>query len=701
MTTPQMLRENARARLLELVGEGFALRRGHPIPLGATPLRDGVNFAVFSSHAAAMTLVLFHPGDTAAALELPLDPTFHRTGNVWHVFVAGLEPGVEYAYRASPAQAPAGRARVDEERLLLDPWARSVSGAAEWGASAPAVFRPRRGRVVEDGFDWGADRPLNHHLADSVIYEVNVRAFTAHPSAAVAHPGTFRGIVEKIPYLKQLGVTAVELMPVTEYEECEIARLHPKLGKPLRNLWGYQPLALFAPKAGFAASGRQGGELSEMREMVAALHRAGIEVVLDMVFNHTGEGDETGPVLSFRGLDDAVYYMREPGTGRYLDFTGCGNTLNCNHPVVRSLIVNALRYWATELHVDGFRFDLAAVLGRGPDGNVLRNPPLLEEIALDPVLAETKLIAEAWDAAGLYQVGEFGSHGRWAEWNGRFRDDVRRFARGDGGMVGTLATRLAGSADLYQDDGRAPWHSVNFVTCHDGFTLRDLVSHAHRHNEANGEGNRDGNAAEISFNCGVEGETHVPDVLRLRARQQRNLAALLLLSQGVPMLLSGDELGRSQHGNNNAYCQDDETSHLDWGLARVNADLLRFFERMLAFRRAHPSLRRRSYAADDDRPWIAWHGARLAQPDWSGGSRLLAFHLLGGSDDDIFVAINGSDDARSFALPALANPGRRWRLVADTAALPPRDVAEPGQEPPVEGASRRLEPRSLVVLVGL
>jgi len=493
-------------------------------------------------------------------------------------------------------------------------------------------------------------------------------------------------------------------MPVTEFEESDNLQRNPLSGESLVNFWGYQPVSFFAPKASYAATSARGGAVLEFKDMVKALHEAGIEVILDMVFNHTAEGDERGPTFAYRGLANTTYYLIDPKDGTYQNFSGCGNTTNCNHPVTRGLIISALRYWVTEMHVDGFRFDLASILGRGQDGVALANPPLVELIAMDPVLANVKLIAEAWDAAGLYQVGSFPSWGRWAEWNGRFRDDLRRFVKSDPGLVPSLATRLSGSADLYRGSGRAPWHSVNFVTSHDGFTLADLVSYNQKHNEANGEANKDGGDDNLSWNCGVEGATESSDVLALRARQARNLAALQFVSQGMPMILAGDELGRSQRGNNNAWCHDSELSWIDWSLRKQNADLFHFFRRLIAFRKAHPSLRRRTFFEDEPcggPPLVVWHGRKLAQPDWSQESRVLAFHLPSGrGDDDIYVAANSHWQAHDFALPPLAG-GRMWRRFVDTLAPPPDDAAEPGREPILSGQKTyRLGSRSVVILVG-
>ena len=425
-------RESARNGLLRIVHEDFAVRRGHPLPYGASVRRDGVNFSVYSPQATELMLVLFLPGEKEPALELPLDRRYNKTGDVWHVLVRGIDPGIEYGFRAGCEPNPSPHLlRFDRSRVLIDPHSKAVAGLEQWGEVATANGRlgSLRSRVVEEEFDWGHERPLSVPLADSVIYEIHVRGFTRHPSSAVTHPGTFSGIVEKIPYLRELGVTAVELMPVTEFEECDNPRSNLLTGEPLRNFWGYQPVSFFAPKASYARPGAGGQVVREFREMVKALHEAGIEVILDIVFNHTGEGDERGVTFCWRGLDNPTYYLLDPKTGRYLNYSGCGNTMNCNHPVVRHQILSALRYWVTEMHVDGFRFDLASILGRGRDGEVLPNPPLLESIAADPVMADVKLIAEAWDAAGLYQVGSFPSWGRWAEWNGRFRDEVRRFVR--------------------------------------------------------------------------------------------------------------------------------------------------------------------------------------------------------------------------------------------------------------------------------
>lgn len=675
----------SKVSILDVVTEQFEIARGEPLPIGATSVRGGVNFSLFSKHATDVSLVLFAPGQVDSLAEFPLDSRYNKTGDIWHACVRGLDPGIEYGFRAGMGGNPSPRLhRFDTEKVLVDPYARSLTGGEIWGrgrADRQAAWL-RRSRVIDPGYDWKFDQPLNRHLADSVIYELHVRGFTRHPSSGVDHPGTFHGLTEKIPYLKELGVTAVELMPVTDFLETDCLARNPATGEQLLNFWGYHPISFFALKASYASNPSLGAEVREFKAMVKAFHDAGIEVILDMVYNHTGEGDEQGATFSFRGLDNSIYYLTDQDTGRYLNFSGCGNTMNCNHPVVRDLILDSLRYWVTETHIDGFRFDLASILGRGTDGSVLANPPLLERIAADPVLANVKLIAEAWDAAGLYQVGSFPSWGRWAEWNARFRDDVRQFWKGSPDMVRPLATRFCGSADLYRGSGRAPFHSVNFVTSHDGFTLADLVSYNEKHNEANGEQNRDGLNGNDSWNCGEEGPTSDQQIQNLRKRQVKNMAASLLLSQGVPMISAGDEFGRTQRGNNNAYCQDNEVSWLDWDKAESNKDLLRFFRRVIEFRRNHSLFRQREFIGHGPQqiPKIIWHGVQLQQPDWSWHSRSIAVELqFDGQDSDLFFIFNAYSDQLTFQLPALGH-GKRWCRLLDTSLESPYDIADSNEE---------------------
>lgn len=663
--------------------KSFHTGPGNPLHLGATITPDGVNFAVFSRHASSVSLVLFEPGSYSPLAEIPLDPEINRTGDIWHIVVRPLDLSIRYGYKVDGPFDPQGSGHFfSPNHLLLDPYARALSSSSVWGLahSVSGVddekhgFR-RRCLLATDSFDWEGDRPLNIPLKDTIIYEMHVRGFTRHPSSGVLHPGTYAGIIEKIPYLQALGITAVELLPVFEFNENENINVNPTSGERLKNFWGYSSIAFFAPKASYAASGRNGQQVREFKEMVKALHRAGIEVILDVVFNHTGEGQEDGPVLSFRGLDNSIYYLLDQTTRQYLNFSGCGNTVNGNHPVVRTLIMDSLRYWVTEMHVDGFRFDLASILARGRNGEVLSNPPIVEEIAEDPILANTKMIAEAWDAAGLYQLGTFSTSARWAEWNGKFRDDVRAFLCGHENTVASLATRLAGSSDLFEASDRHPYNSINFITCHDGFTLQDLVSYNTKHNLANGENNRDGTDCHISWNSGKEGETKNKRVATLRARRIRTFAALLFLAQGVPMLLAGDEFGRSQQGNNNAYCQDNKISWLDWTLTEKNKDLLRFFRLLIDLRKRHPVFRRATFFPPAGE--ILWQGPTGA-PDWSPSSRALAFFLDGRAcqgerDDDFFVMLNSGAKAQTF-LVADPPPGRQWLQIVNTGAAAPHDI---------------------------
>jgi len=591
------------------------VQTGNPLPIGgAHEQGGGVNFVLFSRHATGVRLEFYqNPDDSFPSRIIDFDPVRHRTGDVWHVWVRGIPAGQLYGYRVEGPYLPEEGHRFNPQKLLLDPYARAIAGVENWdfpaargydsssrlndlsfsavdnaGTTPKCIF-------TDDHFDWELDSPPKHSASDTVIYEIHVRGFTIHPSAGVAHPGTFAGLTEKIPYLQDLGVTAVELMPVLEFNENESSRLNPITSEKLKNYWGYNPAAFFAAKQSYCTGGPPGRQIREFREMVKAFHRAGIEVILDIVLNHTAEGDELGPTISLRGIENSIFYMlQENGRRFYKNFSGVGNTLNANHPVVREFVRNVLRYWVMHMHVDGFRFDLASVLGRDEHGNILQNAPLLEGIAEDPILRDAKIIAEAWDAGGAYQVGCF-STTRWTEWNGRFRDDVRRFWAGDGGMMGSFASRICGSSDLYQGSGKGPSSSLNFVTCHDGFTLNDLVSYKQKHNDQNGENNRDGIDANYSDNCGVEGPSQDPGVEGMRNRMIKNFLLTLFISRGVPMLLGGDEFRRSQCGNNNAYCQDNEVSWLDWRLLEEHKEIQRFTRGMIAFRRAHPVLRREDF----------------------------------------------------------------------------------------------------------
>jgi isoamylase len=687
----------------------YKLRPGRVFPFGATLVPGGVNFSIFSRSATSCTLVLFEKGESQPMAEIPFPPEF-RIGNVYSMIVFDLDyERIEYGYRFDGPFDPKVGHRFNKDKILLDPYAKVVGGRDVWGT--PPDWNDsfqHRGRLLFEDFDWESDRPLEIPMADLVVYEMHVRSFTKHPSSGVKHKGTFAGLTEKIPYLKELGINCVELMPIYEFDEFENSRRHPQTDELLVNYWGYSTVNFFAPKAGFAASGKYGMQVDELKTMVKEFHRNGIEVILDVVFNHTSEGNEQGPYISFRGVDNQTYYMLTPD-GYYYNFSGCGNTLNCNNPIVRNIVLDCLRYWASEYHIDGFRFDLASILGRDPFGAPLANPPLLETLAFDPILAKCKLIAEAWDAGGLYQVGSFPAYGRWAEWNGKYRDCIRKFLKGDLGQVGEMSQRVQASPDIYYT--RGPMASINFITCHDGFTLYDLVAYNSKHNEANGENNNDGNNDNHSWNCGWEGESTDPAVNALRRQQIKNALSLLLVSHGVPMILMGDEAGRTQYGNNNTYCHDNELNWFDWSLVEKNAELVRFAKQLIHFRKAHPVLRPNHHLRNMDYvgsglPDISWHGTRAWNADWSGTSRVLAFLLCGKharegtvQDDDIYVAANSFWEGLEFEIPELPN-GRAWHVFVNTGAASPEDVWEPGKEPPLSNPRHLwVGARSVVILV--
>jgi isoamylase len=688
----------------------YRLRAGKPFPFGATVVPGGVNFAIFSRYATSCTLVLFQKGDAEPMVEIPFPREF-VVGNVFAMTVFGLdfqELDFEYGFRMDGLYAPHRGHWFDPDNILLDPYAKAIGGRDVWGEfeSHDDIY-PHRAQLIYDDYDWAEDRPLEIPIEDLVIYEMHVRGFTQHPSSGVKFPGTFAAIREKIPYLKELGVNCVELMPIFEFDEFEYDRVNPYTGEKLINYWGYSTIGFFAPKSGYAATGRLGMQCDEFKTLVKELHRNGIEVILDVVFNHTAEGNEKGKTISFRGIDNKTYYMLAPD-GHYLNFSGTGNTMNCNNPVVRNMVLDCLRYWVAEYHIDGFRFDLASILGRDQYGMPLANPPLIETMAYDPILAKTKLIAEAWDAGGLYQVGTFPAYGRWAEWNGKYRDGIRRFLKGDDGMAWEAAERIQGSPDLYLSRGTGA--SINFITCHDGFSLLDLFSYNQKHNYANGEENRDGANDNYSWNCGIEGETDNEQINALREKMVKNAAALLLVSQGVPMILMGDEIGHSKQGNNNTYCHDNELNWMNWGLKEQNSGLFRFFQQMIAFRHKHPSLRNAGHFAHRDYmgsgyPDISWHTTRSWDTNWNG--RTIAFMLCGkhakngtAEDDYIYVATNMHWEAHSFEIPVLPK-GLAWHLFADTGATTPEDIAVPGEELLLyDQRSYQVEARSIVILVG-
>jgi glycogen operon protein len=671
---------------------------GGPLPLGVTETCDGFNFAVFSRHASSISLELFDGMNDEPLASIPLDPLRNRTGDIWHIALSRDVKGKSYGLRVDGLWAPGEGHRFDRRNLLLDPYAIALTGSAAWEMETPTFLSnadarvcSARGWIGDDQFDWQDDRRPNHPWSTTVIYETHVRGLTMHPSSGVVHRGHYSGLIEKIPYFRELGVTAIELMPIQEFRECEIGH---RTGTPLRNYWGYNPVALFAPKASYAISESSGSALFEFKMAVRELHKVGIEVILDVVFNHTAEGGENGPAFSFRGLDNAIYYLLDPERHGYIDYTGCGNTLNCNHPVVRSLIVDCLRHWVMHFHVDGFRFDLASILGRDSEGRLLSNPPLLEQIAEDPILRDVKLIAEAWDLGGAFQVGSFPGR-RWADWNCHFRNDVRRFWRGDPGMTGAFATRLCGSADLFQRDNEGPLNSINFVTCHDGFTLNDLVSYARKHNEENGEENRDGSAENCSENNGVEGPTEDVGIEQLRLRQIKNFFVTLFASRGVPMVLGGDEFRRTQHGNNNAYCQDNEISWYDWRLAEKNADLIRFVSRLIAFRKEHPVLGAERFYSNGE---IQWFDAEGGPPEWHGRNNRIGCLIRDDAKDGaraLSLLFNAGLQPCRFVLPA--PPAGPWQVVVDTAQTSPNDIPDVAGRQAV-GDAITLTARSSVVL---
>ena len=695
--------------------ESVEVRAGSPLPFGAYQVGQGANFALFSRYATRVLLELYDsPATRSPSRTFDLDPVRHRTGDVWHVWLRGITAGQLYGYRIDGPYQPEQGHRFNVNKLLLDPLATTLVGTQNWNFEAARGYDSSSSlsdlsfstvddagctpkcMVADAHFDWESDLPPRHPT-DAVIYEAHVRGFTIDPSSRAAHPGTYRGLLEKIPYLKDLGVTAMELMPVQEFNENELSRVNPISKERLRNFWGYNPAAFLAPKETYSTQGSPGQQTIEFREMVKSFHRTGIAVILDIVLNHTAEENELGPTICLRGTDNSIYYMlQEDGRRYYKDFSGVGNTLNANHPVVRDFIVHVLRYWVMVMHVDGFRFDLASVLGRDQHGNLLQNAPLIENIAEDPILRDVVLIAEAWDAGGAYQVGSF-SKCRWGEWNGRFRDDVRRFWLGEPGTMGLFASRICGSADLYERSGKGPATSVNFVTSHDGFTLNDLVSYTQKHNEDNGENGRDGTNDNYSDNCGVEGPSDSPAIEALRNRLIKNFLLTLFISRGVPMLLAGDEFRRTQQGNNNAYCQDNAISWLDWSFLEKHREIHRFTRGMIAFRRAHPVLRKNAFYTDADIKWFAPQGTT---PAWADSEqKAFACLILGGSEGDLFLMFNSDAAPSDFSIPA-APDNKIWRLVADTSRQAPEDLYGPGEEPSMQDqVSFRVEPRSSAIFL--
>ena len=688
------------------------IREGRPETLGAVITQGGVNFAVYSRDAVSVTLFLFEKdASERPAKSFELDPVKNKTGDIWHIEIGGIGEGALYLYKIDGPYDPTKGFRFNKHKYIFDPYAKAFSKGSVFlsynnlhargfvdnaGGEVLDLSNFPKCVVVKDDFDWEGDRPLNYPLEKTVIYETHVKGFTANTNSKVTDGtgGTYAGFTKKTDYLKQLGVTAVELLPVFEFDENENGNVNPKTGGRLVNYWGYSTIGFFAPKTSYAFDKTPGGAVKEFKQMVKELHKAGIEVILDVVYNHTAEGNEHGYTFGLRGLQNDVYYHLPQGEKQYyMNYSGCGNSVNCNHPVVQNFILDSLRYWVLNMHVDGFRFDLASILTRASNGSPVPQdfPSITAAISQDPVLSKTKIIAEPWDCAGLYQLGGFpgGDKNRWSEWNGRFRDDIRRFIRGDENAATAAATRIAGSSDCYNHSGRKPTASINFITAHDGFTLNDLVTYNYKHNEENGEQNRDGSDDNLSYNHGFEGECSNPKIEALRIKKIKNFLIYLFVSQGVPMLLGGDEMRRTQNGNNNAYCQDNALSWMDWSLQEKNADLVRFTSNLINLRKNHRVFCRSNFFSDSYEkgfvPEISWFDMNAKNPDWTKQKRFLAFKLSGSlkdglaPDNDFYIATNTDIYDLTITLPALP-ADKKWYLVADTAMPCPQDIFEEGKE---------------------
>lgn len=684
---------------------GFPVRPGIYDLNGATPLQNGVNFTIHTCGGTSCELLLFHRAQEEPFAVLPF-PEAYKIGDVYSMIVYGLNiDEFEYAYRVDGPYCPEKGLLFDKNKILLDPYAKAVAGQRTWGIRWDHTYHAR---VVKDRFDWGDMPQSKKELCDLIIYELHVRDFTHHPSSGVQHRGTFSGLMEKIPYLKELGINAVELMPIFEFDETMNSRTVD--GKQLLECWGYNTVGFFAPNSSYAAANEHNLEGTELKTLIKALHDNGIEVILDVVFNHTAEGNEKGNTFSFKGFDNNIYYMLTPD-GNYYNFSGCGNTLNCNHPVVQQLILECLRYWTINYRVDGFRFDLASILGRNEDGSPMNNPPLLRTLADDSILSNVKLIAEAWDAGGLYQVGSFPASGRWAEWNGRYRDSLRSYLKGDSWNAWDAAWSISGSGDLYggyydnTHSNYAGYNScVNFLTCHDGFTLYDLYAYNYKHNEANGWNNTDGANDNRSWNCGAEGETDDPEVLSLRRRMIRNACAVLMCSRGTPMFLAGDEFGNTKFGNNNSYCQDNITSWLDWRMLEKNKDLFEFFKFMIAFRKKHPVIHKQLPTSVCGMDPIHTHNLNAEETDIPRDARTFCVSFAGydkekGKDDLIYVAVNTFWEDVTITLPNLHGRGA-WHLSVNTYGDGNGHYCYPeGQEVRID-RSFVMRPRSVAVFTG-
>ncbi len=694
------------------ISKTTALQAGQPSPLGTSKQGNGVNFAIFSQHATQVRLEFYGSPDSSVPQRvIDLDSNINRTGDVWHVLVQGIKPGQLYAYRMGGPYDPKAGHRFNFKKLLLDPYAQAISSRSKWDFDPCVGYSPAMNGgdlvpssiddaaampkcVVPDGnFDWKGDIAPRLPWSKTIIYETHLRGITVHPSSGVKAPGTYQGLIEKIPYLKELGVTTVELLPVFEFNDSQVTSI---LGKSLRNYWGYDPVLFMAPKASYSSLQGLGQQKQEFREMIKAFHKASIEIVLDVVFNHTAETDLFGPTLNFRGIDNSIYYLLDNDKSIYKNFSGTGNTINANHPLVQEHILSALRYWVKEMHVDGFRFDLASILSRDCNGSLLDDAPILKKIAQDPVLQEVKIIAEPWDAAGAYQVGNF-SDRRWVEWNDRYRDEVRRFWRGDDGMIGVFASRICGSADIFTKSGKGPQNSINFITCHDGFTLNDLVSYSYKQNDLNLQNNKDGANENYSYNYGVEGPSADAKIESTRKRQIKNYLLTLFISRGVPMLLGGDEFRRTQGGNNNAYCQDNETNWYDWSFLKKHQEIFNFTQLMAAFRRQHPALSKEQFYSDVEIQWLNPQGG---VPNWTNAQEKQCACLVHEDDKhSLLMIFNAGFGPVNFNVPA-PKPRTSWYLCVDTSQDPGGDIFALGKEPVLKDIqSYNVNPRSSVILL--
>jgi isoamylase len=701
--------ESKQAPSEEKLRPPFPVEAGVPHPLGSRPDAEGVNFSVFTERGTAVQLLLFNDHDDPEPVQIiDLDPRRNKTFHFWHCYVRGLRPGYHYAYRVDGQRDLHGHGdRFNRNKVLIDPHAHGNTTSL-WDrgrACGPDdnLHSSMRSAIIDlKDYDWEGDQPLRRPMRQTIIYELHVGGFTKSPTSGVSQPGTFAGVIEKIPYLQELGVTAVELLPICQFDDTEGLKTGPD-GRQLRNFWGYSTISFFAPHPSYCVSPADAQHIREFRDLVKTLHQAGIEVILDVVFNHTSEGNHLGPTIHFKGLDNGIYYHLVPSDRQYyMDYSGCGNTVNCNHPIVDRMILSCLEFWVRDMHVDGFRFDEGSILARGEDGAPMVHPPVVWHIELSEDLADTKIIAEAWDAAGLYQIGYYPGE-RWAEWNGKYRDDIRRYVRGDPGMIGAIASRISGSSDIYQWSGHLPINSINFITAHDGFTLNDLVSYNEKHNWANSENNTDGINDNDSWNCGVEGPTDDPEVERLREKQIKNFTAIQMLSQGTPMIVGGDEHRRTQGGNNNAYCQDNEVSWFDWERAEQYKQVYRFFREMISFRKRHDILQRNDFFSGETNARgladISWHGVQLNRPEWNNPEARTIAWTMGGEDsgEDLHVMLNAGWWDGEFELPVVQ--GRHWCRAIDTSLPSPDDIAEAGHEVPIPAGTYRVEQRSVVVLV--